>query len=76
MRKGISKSSLGKDSTRFIRHHASRAAPTCSQWQPRLSEEEKDCISGNASEEEFKAALWSLKAFNAPRPDGLHVGFF
>ena len=28
------------------------------------------------TEEEIKAALWSLKAFKAPSPDGLHVGFF
>lgn len=28
------------------------------------------------SDEEVKAALWSLKAYKAPRPDGLHVGFF
>ena len=55
---------------------ASRATPNCSQWQPRLSKEERDSISGNASEEEVKAALWSLKVFNAPGPDGLHVGFF
>ena len=29
-----------------------------------------------ASEEEIKSALWSLKAFKAPEPDGLHAGFF
>ena len=28
------------------------------------------------SDEEIKAGLWSLKAFKAPGPDGLHVGFF
>ena len=28
------------------------------------------------SEEEVKAALWPLKAFKAPEPDGLHAGFF
>ena len=28
------------------------------------------------TEEEIKAALWSLKAFKAPGPDGLHAGFF
>ena len=26
--------------------------------------------------EEIKNALWSLKAFKAPGPDGLHAGFF
>ena len=29
-----------------------------------------------ASEEEIKSTLWSLKAFKAPGPDGLHAGFF
>lgn len=28
------------------------------------------------TEDEIKAALWSLKAFKAPGPDGLHAGFF
>ena len=28
------------------------------------------------SDEEIKAGLWSLKAFKAPGPDGLHAGFF
>ena len=28
------------------------------------------------TEEEIFAALWSLKAFKAPRLDGLHAGFF
>ena len=49
---------------------------TNSQWQPRLTEEEKKSISGVATEEEIKAALWSLKPFKAPGPDGLHAGFF
>ena len=50
--------------------------PTISSWQSRLSEEEKCSISVEVSEEEIKAALWSLKAFKAPGPDGLHAGFF
>ncbi|KAL0004773.1 hypothetical protein SO802_012334 [Lithocarpus litseifolius] len=54
----------------------SRAAPNVSQWQARLSEEEKESIGGIASEEEIKSILWSLKAFKAPGPDGLHAGFF
>ena len=48
----------------------------CSQWQPRLLEEENVSISGGVTEEEVKAALWSLKAFKAPGPDGFHAGFF
>lgn len=27
-------------------------------------------------DEEIRANLWTLKPFKAPRPDGLHVGFF
>ena len=50
--------------------------PRISPWQARLSEEEKDSINGEVSEEEIKAALWSLKAFKASGPDGLHAGFF
>ena len=33
-------------------------------------------ISGIATEDEIRVALWSLKAFKAPGPDGLHAGFF
>ena len=46
------------------------------QWQPRLSKEEKQSISGGVTDEEIKATLWSLKPFKAPGPDGLHAGFF
>ena len=54
----------------------SRGDPVLSQWQARLTSEEKESIGGAASEEEIKSALWSLKAFKAPGPDGLHAGFF
>ena len=53
-----------------------RVDPTISQWQSRLSDSEKESINGGASEVEIKAALWSLKPFKAPGPDGLHAGFF
>ena len=46
-----------------------------SQWQAKLSEEEKESISLMVSKEEIIAALWSLKALKAPGPDGLHAGF-
>ena len=46
------------------------------QWQAKLLEEEKDSISHMVSEEEISAALWSLKAFKAPRLDSLHARFF
>ena len=45
-------------------------------WQAKLSNEEKVNLSHMVTDEEIKAALWSLKAFIAPGPDGLHVGFF
>ncbi|XP_075669718.1 uncharacterized protein LOC142639417 [Castanea sativa] len=51
-------------------------APKRSQWQVSLTEEEKTNISGVATEDEVKSALWSLKAFKALGPDGLHAGFF
>ena len=53
-----------------------RVDPTISQGQSRLLDSEKENISGGASEVEIKAALWSLKPFKAPGPDGLHAGFF
>ena len=55
---------------------ASLAPCICSQWQPRLSEEENVSISCGVTEEEVKAALWSLKAFKALGLDGFHAGFF
>ncbi|KAK9994753.1 hypothetical protein SO802_024456 [Lithocarpus litseifolius] len=62
----------------FLSSHScvSRLDPATSQWQLRLSELEKVNVSGGVSEEEIKAALWSLKPFKAPGPDGLHAGFF
>ena len=54
---------------------SSRVPPDCTQWQVRLSKEDKASISGEASGEEIKSAFWSLKAFKAPRPNGLHTGF-
>lgn len=54
---------------------ALRGSPLSSQWHPRLTEEEKINISGEVTVEEIKQALWSLKAFKALGPDGLHGGF-
>ena len=47
-----------------------------SAWQNRLSDEDRDSINKAVSDEEIKNGLWSLKAFKAPGPDGLHAGFF
>ena len=50
--------------------------PFITRWQGQLSDEERESISGGASVEEIKNALWSLKAFKSPGPDGLHARFF
>ena len=55
---------------------ASWSIPFTTIWQGKMSDEERDSISGDALVEEIKNALWSLKAFKAPGPDGLHTGFF
>ena len=46
------------------------------RWQLRLFEEEKRSLDGEVTDEEIKAALWSLKAYKALGPDRLHAGFF
>ena len=54
----------------------SRLEPYTTQWQASLMKEEKISISWGVSDEEIIAMLWSLKAFKAPGPDGLHVRFY
>ena len=46
-----------------------------SAWQARLSDEDQDSIDKAVFEEEIKNRLWSLKAFKAPDPNGLHASF-
>ena len=41
-----------------------------------LTEEERDWIGRDVTEEEVKDGLWSLRPFKAPGPDGLHAGFY
>ena len=41
-----------------------------------LSDVEKCRMGREVSDKEIRDALWSLKAFKAPRPNGLHAGFF
>ena len=61
--------STAQESTTWdIDHHT--------QWQSKISEEEKDSSSHMVTDEEISTALWSLKAFKAPGSDGLHARFF
>lgn len=41
-----------------------------------LTDEEKNRLNMQTSGEEIRASLWALKAFKAPKPNGLHAGFF
>ncbi|XP_065622950.1 uncharacterized protein LOC136064750 [Quercus suber] len=41
-----------------------------------LSEEDRCCLERVVDDEEIREALWALKPFKAPRPDGLHASFF
>ncbi|XP_075654049.1 uncharacterized protein LOC142624370 [Castanea sativa] len=50
--------------------------PCLDQWQVQLSEKEKQSLDAMVSTEEIKEALWSMKPYKAPKPDGLHAGFF
>ena len=46
------------------------------QWQAQLSDEEKRNLGMMVTMKEIKDALWSMKAYKALGPNGLHVGFF
>ena len=50
--------------------------PCLDQWHVQLSEEEKQSLDAMVSTEEIKEALWSMKPYKAPGPEGLHAGFF
>ena len=54
----------------------SREEPSFFQCQVSLPDGDRESISGKVTETEIKAALWSLKPFKAPGPNGLHAGFF
>lgn len=41
-----------------------------------LSEKERSRMGKEVDDEEIRAALWSLKPFKAPGPNGLHAGSF
>ena len=48
----------------FLSSHScvSRLDPAIYQWQLKLSDLEKESVSGGASEEEVKATLWSFQS--------------
>ena len=45
-------------------------------WASHMTPKERIQVSREISIQEVKECLWSLKPFKAPRPDGLHAGFF
>lgn len=52
------------------------SSPSVDITFPQLSYSESHNISLPMTDKEIKHALWSLKAFKSPGPDGLHAGFF
>ena len=46
------------------------------QWRAQLTDEVKSSLEERVSIDEIKHALWSMKPYKAPGPDGLHAGFF
>lgn len=58
-------------------HDTTNCIPHLSvQWHGRMSEEVKCSLSTMVSSEEIKGALWSMKPYKVPGPNGLHTGFF
>ena len=58
-------------------HEAATRIPHQSvQWHGRLSKEVNCSFSTMVSIKEIKGALWSMKPYKAPGPDGLHTGFY
>ena len=47
-----------------------------STWQLSLTDSDKDNLDYEVTDDEIKAALWSLKASKAPGPNGLHRASF
>ena len=45
-------------------------------WAPRISDQKALSLTAHVDANDVKKSLWSLKAFKAPGPDGLHPGFF
>lgn len=60
---------------------SSHSCSSLNPWDPpfwQVCVKEEDLVKSDCPviDEEIKAGLWSLKAFKAPGPDGLHAGFF
>uniref|UniRef100_A0A7N2LWE8 Reverse transcriptase n=1 Tax=Quercus lobata TaxID=97700 RepID=A0A7N2LWE8_QUELO len=55
---------------------APRHIQSDSTWHACITDEDRDNLDAEVTDEEIRAGLWSLKAFKAPGPDGLHAGFF
>lgn len=45
-------------------------------WQARFSDIVRDIMDHEVTVEEIKDGIWSMKAYKAPSPDGLHAGFY
>jgi hypothetical protein len=45
-------------------------------WAPKVSDQEALSLIAHVDAKDVKMSLWSLQAFKAPGPDGLHPGFF
>ena len=63
---------------RYTTSHESghRVPKLGNQWRAQLTDKVKSSLEGRVSIEEIKSALWSMKPYKAPSPNGLHAGFF
>ena len=55
---------------------APRSVWRVNNWTACISAEESLLLSSPISADGIKVALWSMKPFKAPGPNGLHAGFF
>ena len=47
-----------------------------STWHACITDKDRDSLDADVIDKEIRTSFWSLKAFKAPGPDGLHTGFF